>query len=232
MHSFTIFMQGDHIPTMHVLGNHCIDTIDRSRIMELLRIPVPGYYSRQLCPSWRLIILDTTEMSGHSRYPADSQQGKEAEEYISQHPLSEERPHMHSWNGGITTRQMAWLKQEISNAEKDGSNLIVAAHHQICPGAARSTHLAWNYEEILSTVRASRSVRIFLAGHDHMGGYAALPHTPSSGGEGLQQHFLTMQSILEAPSGSNAYGMLKLSDRSSAPLELVGHGSVPSRSMP
>jgi len=33
-----------------------------------LRMP-GSYYSRELPSKWRLIVLDTTEMSGHSQYP-------------------------------------------------------------------------------------------------------------------------------------------------------------------
>ena len=33
-------------------------------------LQMPGsYYSRQLGHGWRLIVLDTTELSGHHRYP-------------------------------------------------------------------------------------------------------------------------------------------------------------------
>ncbi len=55
---------------------------------------------------WRLLLLDTTEMSGHSRHGHDSALGREAAEYLVAHPLSDEEPHMHCWNGGIGRAQL------------------------------------------------------------------------------------------------------------------------------
>lgn len=50
----------------HVLGNHCL-RIPRDRLIPALRMPA-SYYSKQLPQKWRLIVLDTTEMSGHSGF--------------------------------------------------------------------------------------------------------------------------------------------------------------------
>lgn len=39
--------------------------------MDELKMP-GSYYSRELPGKWRLLVLDTTEMSGHSQYPEAS----------------------------------------------------------------------------------------------------------------------------------------------------------------
>jgi hypothetical protein len=44
--------------------------------------------SRSLGPGWRLVVLDTTEMSGHSDYPPDSRQFREAQVPLLQPPAA------------------------------------------------------------------------------------------------------------------------------------------------
>ena len=50
----------------HAIGNHCL-RVGRARLLSRLQIPEPGYYSADLAPGWALVVLDTTEMSEHSR---------------------------------------------------------------------------------------------------------------------------------------------------------------------
>ena len=59
-------------------------------------------------------------------------------------------------------------------------------------GAARATHLAWNWREILATLVASPSFAVFFCGHDHVGGYRAI---------GTNLHFVTLEALLEGMPG-------------------------------
>lgn len=61
----------------------------------------------------------------------DSELGQEASAYIQQHPLSEQEPHMVSWNGGIGKRQFAWLADQLQQASTDNQRVIIACHHQL-----------------------------------------------------------------------------------------------------
>ena len=54
-------------------------------------------------------------------------------------------------------------------------------------GAARKTHMAWNWVELQQLLLASPCVRLVLSGHDHMGGYAQHGHV----------HFVTVEAMLE-----------------------------------
>ena len=45
-------------------------------------------------------------MSGHSGFPAESPQAKQAAGFRASHPLSDADPHMHDWNGGISREQL------------------------------------------------------------------------------------------------------------------------------
>lgn len=64
---------------------------------------------------------------------------------------------------------------------------MVAAHHQAGRGAARETHLAWNWREIQTTLISSGNVEVYFAGHDHVGGYT------SDG----SIHWVTVEALLE-----------------------------------
>ncbi|WPT14381.1 Manganese-dependent ADP-ribose/CDP-alcohol diphosphatase [Picochlorum sp. SENEW3] len=196
-----------HMERVHVLGNHCIQTLGRETVMERLRIPEPGYYTRDIAANWKFVVLDTTEMSGHSQFPDDSDQVLEANAYWEEHPLSPFDAHMVSWNGGITARQREWLENELECAQSSGTCVIIVAHHQVCPGAARMTHLAWNHGEILETITKYSAVKLFLAGHDHIGGGNALCLRAKARN---LQYFVTVPAILEAPEGSNAHVAIDL----------------------
>lgn len=209
----------NEIPVIHVLGNHCIATLGRECIMKRLRIPEPGYYCYDVSDKWRLVVLDTTELSGHSMFPQDSWQVKESQEYVTSHPCSDDDPHMVFWNGGLTRKQLEWLQKQVSIAEESSTNLIVLAHHQVCLDAARRTHLAWNFRDIFNILSQSPAVRFFFAGHDHIGGYKSY--------EPEDQHYITMPGLVEAPSSSNAFGTLHI--YSANHIQLKGHGTVQSR---
>ena len=191
--------------------------------MNRLNIPEPGYYTRQLPHKWRLIVLDTTEISGKNGYPSGSWQYKEAREYEQAHPLSEKEPQMSPWNGGLSKIQLEWLQNELKIADASGEKIIIGSHHQFGCGAARPTHMAWNWKEIESVCMESASVCLLLAGHDHTGGFAEIGLA-----SGRKKYAVTMEGLLEAPADSNAYGMLKVFDDR---IEIEGKGTVTSRKL-
>jgi len=80
-----------------------------------------------------------------------------------------------------------WLDERLTEANVAGESVIVAAHHQAGRGAARPTHLAWNWKEIRAAMVASKCVKLYLSGHDHMGGYLL-----DSG-----VHWITVEAMLE-----------------------------------
>ncbi|KAK9838820.1 hypothetical protein WJX74_003943 [Apatococcus lobatus] len=173
------------VPMHHTFGNHCL-SLPRDMMLRRLGMPA-SFYAVDIEPGWRLLVLDTTEMSGHSGYPKDSKLGEEAAAYQEAHPLSEQEPHMHGWNGGIGSDQMRWLRQQLQRADADGVNVICSCHHQLGPGAARATHMAWNHKSILEVILGGACVKLVLSGHDHMGGYACIQG----------KHFVTLEALLE-----------------------------------
>lgn len=81
---------GDDFKVHHVVGNHCLSAT-RETLLQRLGIP-DSYHSTVVhkdgdC-AWRVIVLDTTEMSLHSKYPEGSPQMKETLEFRDSHPVS------------------------------------------------------------------------------------------------------------------------------------------------
>lgn len=69
---------------------------------------------------------------------------------------------------------------------------------------------------MLQVLLASPAFRAAFAGHDHTGGYACIDG----------RHFLTVEGLLEAPSGGTAYAVVHVhADR----LVVQGRGTVTSR---
>jgi manganese-dependent ADP-ribose/CDP-alcohol diphosphatase len=213
-------------PVLHTLGNHCIGRLDRGTVCQELGIrpckPLwkrllpsfasgapssssSSYYIRKISESWTIIVLDTTELSGHSGFKPSSPQARESAAYLELHPVEQE-PHMIPWNGGCTQRQLTWLEDQLRKAVKSDTRIIVASHHPIHPEAARRTHLAWNYVDIFAILSACPAVRLVVSGHDHVGG-ACRQSCP-----GACQIYLTVPAILEASVDSTEYLVLNLDE--------------------
>ena len=177
-----------------------------------------AYYRRDLSANWRLLVLDTTDLSVHGGWPEDSPQFAAATEYMNAH-AGEDR--MKRWNGGLGKVQLEWLKSELEAAKDACCRVIVASHHCLLRGASRETHRAWNGDEVCELLHATPGlVALCLAGHDHVGGFACVNGVPH----------VTLEAVLEAPIGSNAYAVATIHDDR---IEICGWGtSVTSRSLP
>mmetsp|Transcript_33367 Transcript_33367/g.94533 ORF Transcript_33367/g.94533 Transcript_33367/m.94533 type:complete len:333 (+) Transcript_33367:105-1103(+) len=203
------------LPVYHVLGNHCLACPREMVVARLGSLSSNGcYYSRGLGHGWRLLVLDTTEMSFHSGYGPGTELGREAQQFYDQHPQGEENPQIAPWNGGLGSAQMRWLREELQQASSSSESVIVAAHHPIA--SARETHRAWNAKAIEELLQEHECVKVVLTGHDHRGGYAV------RGGI----HFLTLEGMVEAPADSNAFAVVHVFEDA---IEVHGRGVVPNR---
>ena len=59
---------------------------------------------------------------------------QEAAAFKAEHPMSPAEPQMADWNGGVGSHQLAWLKEQLANAQESQERVIVACHHQIGKG--------------------------------------------------------------------------------------------------
>jgi manganese-dependent ADP-ribose/CDP-alcohol diphosphatase len=122
------------------------------------------------------------------------------------------------YNGALGSEQHHWLKTVLSLAEKENENVIVAGHTPI--HSLVSNHLdslSWDCEEIMETLNASNNVVLYIAGHDHQGGYY---FDDKSG-----IHHLTVPSPLTARPGTGSRFLIaKLMDN--GVIGLKGEGFV------
>ena len=183
-------------PTHHVVGNNCLKQLPRDALLRTLRLS-SAYYSAPLAAGWRLLVLDTTELSTHGGWAAGSPQDLEARAYLAAH-AGEERMKLPN-NGGVGAEQMAWLRSELARARHEAVRLIVASHHPLARGACDEVLRSWTGDEVAALLAESPAVAVVLAGHDHVGGYVRWRGTP----------FVTLEALLEVPEGENAYGLLK-----------------------
>jgi len=176
-----------------------------------------AYYSLQIAPGWRLIALDTTELSWHSGYSQDSHQMAETRKYAEAHPV-EVYPCMTTFNGGVASIQMHWLEQQLSTAKTNNEHVMIACHHPVGAGSCRPTHMAWNAADIQKAITSSGVVPLVLSGHDHQGGYALIEGT----------HFVTVRGLVEAPEGSTAFAIVHVYDDA---IQFEGYGVAASHDL-
>ncbi|MEW5297083.1 MAG: hypothetical protein WDW38_005891 [Sanguina aurantia] len=211
-----IYQELAHTPVAHIVGNHDL-SIPRSTYLQLLGHQC-SYYTKPISPGWKLLVLDTTDLCPLSGFPEDSPAMIETRQFEASHSV-ESFPNMTRWNGGLAAQQRGWLQTTLEEAESSGDRLVVAAHHPIGLGSARPSHLAWNWLEVQAILVSSPAVAIVFAGHDHIGGYSQVGHV----------HFVTLEAMLEAPSGSNAYAIATVHEHM---IELQGFGTATSRQLP
>ena len=148
--------------------------------------------------------------------PQNSPAMVEAKAWLAVHPL-ELYPRAEPWNGGCSQQQLKWLEQQLTEAAAEGAEVVVTSHHPLAPGSAPDRYLAWNYDEILGIINKYPGVvTVAFAGHYHPGGYCLL--------DGV--HYVTLEGMVEAPCGSNAYAVLEIGE---GQLGICGRGVTTSR---
>lgn len=200
----------------HTIGNHCLN-IPRPDLLQGLGLS-QAYYDVRLHPGWRLVVLDSMDLS--ILWPEGCQEHTQSEQFLKLHPLvgNEEEPQMKAWNGGVGKQQLDWLRGRLQHAAAEQERVILALHHPLAPGSAPDNLLAWNFQDLLGLISEFPCVALVLCGHHHPGGYTQLGGT----------HFVTLEAILEAPPEQTAHGFAHVyQDR----IEIEGCGVVTSRKL-
>eukprot|EP00854_Cymbomonas_tetramitiformis_P007185 gene7185-8566_t len=109
-------------PFYHAIGNHCL-AMDKKLLMAGLGME-NSYYDFQ-ADSWRFIVLDTSELGRHNT--PGSWEFMEKEELCSSKPL-EDFPEMESYNGGVSSKQVAWLRRCLEDAQEKGEKAYFGGH--------------------------------------------------------------------------------------------------------
>ena len=131
-------------PVYHVIGNHELYNFSKEEFArtelfsagrkECSTQPGRLYYSFQPHPALRVVALDCYDVSVIGN-PKGSELYREAYEIIkSQNPneniaspigLPEDKKRFASWNGGVSLRQLSWLRTQLQEADSHHQNVIV-----------------------------------------------------------------------------------------------------------
>jgi manganese-dependent ADP-ribose/CDP-alcohol diphosphatase len=129
------------LPIYHIWGNHELYNFSRT---ELLNGPLcsfdtkqssPGHYGTfEVCPNLRIIALDTYELSALG-VQNDSEVYIQAMELLKKHNQNENsndptglRGHQRrfvQFNGGITPKQLNWLKEQLIESKNRNEKTII-----------------------------------------------------------------------------------------------------------
>jgi manganese-dependent ADP-ribose/CDP-alcohol diphosphatase len=169
------------IKVYHLSGNH--DYSVDNRYKHRLPIHQPsqeGYYSF-VFKNFRFIALNGNEMSIYAGNNKTMIQ--QAEDYIV-NLKNEGAVNAIEWNGGISTKQLAWLKSELDDAVLKGEKVFILCHFPVFP---ESIYNLLNYNDVLHLLKNYDNIIAWFNGHNHAGNYDNFNSI----------HFLTMKGMVE-----------------------------------
>ena len=169
------------LKTWHITGNHDYAVESRHKRRLPLKMPAKtGYYSFTY-NNFRFIFLNGNEIS---TYASDNKRSvREAEDYIAA-LKSEGHINAIDWNGGISKKQLGWLKEQLDEAITGNEKVFIFCHFPIYP---ENQHNLLNYGEILPFLEKYSNIIAWFSGHNHAGNY----------GNFNMIHFLTMKGMVE-----------------------------------
>ena len=196
----------------HLLGNHDYDVLDGFKPQVPGRLALTKRYDHFDLPGFRLVLLDTTDVSTYA-YASNSQEHAAAATAL-ENAKKEKLPQAQPWNGGLGTRQLQWLERTCSEASARQLKVLLFAHHPVFPA---NPHNVWNSAEILAILERHRHVVAWFNGHNHEGNFGVHADLP----------FVNLRGMVET-ADTNAYATVTLHpDR----LILSGEGREPSREL-
>lgn len=189
-------------PKYHVLGNHDFP-VKTDEVVDILGMSKQYYdFSQQ---GWRFVVLDTNDISLYANAEGSPkyQQAQEIYNALKWSGASNAQ----TWNGGVGSDQMTWLRGVFSDAAQKGEKVVVFAHMPIYP---ENMHNAWNDDALVQEMEAAGNVVAYFNGHNHAGNYA----------EKNGIHYVNLKGMVET-ADTTAYSIIQAySDR----LEIDGFG--------
>ena len=184
----------------HILGNHdfLVPDANKPDVYKFLNLEKPGYYDFQVVDEddsdnrWRFVVLNGNEIS---LYAAENDKEREAakEEREKRRIPAKNNALPDTYNGSLSPRQLQWLDERLTFAEKEKENVVVCSHFPLFAKSrsidskraklARIANLdvyyynlgvsTWNGAEVLEILDRHPNVRGYFAGHLHEGSYGA-----------------------------------------------------------
>jgi len=194
-----------------LLGNHDFYNLSEDHMDSLTTLlNMPSRYYTFKKGDWRIIMLDANEMSTYA-YPDGSDEKTLFADYIN----NMNTVNAQNWNGGILSNQLVWLRNILSTADTLGEYVIVAGHPNIYP---MNMNTMLNYQEVANILEAHNSVKMYVCGHWHEGGYVYNSNI----------HYLNVKAMLDYPD-STAFSVVDITD---SDIIVNGFGREPDRTLP
>lgn len=149
-------------------GNHdfAVSETDKPRVLEKLGL-TSGHQSFSH-GSWRLLIVDGTEISPY-RYPAADPRTAEANKMLET-LKAQGATNAQSWNGAVSDTQLRWLDDELTAAKSANQRVIICGHFPLLP--SKDSHRLWNADAVVQVIDRHPHVAAYFNGHNHKGNYA------------------------------------------------------------
>ena len=194
-------------PHYHVLGNHDFSVADEMKSKVPAQLGLKNRYYDFAHKGWRFIVLDGNDVSLYA-YPKNDPRTKAATAFHRR--LKAGTP---VWNGGVSSKQLAWIESKLKAATKANERVILFCHFPVHPA---NIHNLWNAEAVTKLLANYPCVAAYLNGHNHAGNY----------GEKNGTHYLTLKGMVDTP--TSAYSVVEVhKDR----LEIKGFGRQKNRTM-
>ncbi|MDR2981736.1 MAG: metallophosphoesterase [Puniceicoccales bacterium] len=193
-------------------GNHDYGGIKNNE--ELFqKLGMPSEYYSFSKGNWRFIMLNTNEVSSYSNVSGTwkEQELTSMREQIKKAGKKNGQP----WNGGISSRQMNWLRDELISAQGRKMHVLVFAHHPLYPDMGLT---ALNSEDILNLLSEYPCVKGVISGHHHTGAFGTYKNIPC----------ITTEGMVETKE-ANAYGIVSIFEDK---ITLTGKGRTKSYTLP
>ena len=196
-------------PVYFVLGNHEFSVQDEFKPQILAKMKMKNDYYSVSRGDWSFIFLNGNDLS--FRVPQDSIQKAERDTLYAKLKRTG-RCNTGKANGGLSSKQFEWLKNQLEEAAKENKKVIVMCHFPIYPVAC---HSLFNDEELTAVLTQYKCVKAYFCGHNHEGNYALK--------DGV--HFINFKGMVDTET-SPAFAKVILTRDS---LFVEGHGREPSR---
>ena len=195
-----------------LLGNHDFEVLDEEKSRVPARLGIEPRYGSFDHRGFRLVILDTNDVSTYAHAKGTAAHVNAARELAR---AQEARlPQAQPWNGGIGSAQLDWFERACRAAREARRRVIVFAHHPVFPAGQ---HVIWNNHELLNAIDRQPNVVAWLNGHNHAGAF----------GEHRGVPYVTMRGMVETIDTTAFATARVLKDR----IILAGHGREPSREL-
>lgn len=195
----------------NIAGNHDYGGIaDNDKLYSALGMPSEYYVVKKA--GWRLLMLNTNELSSYANVKGT---WKEAEfDSLALNTRKTDSKNAEPYNGGLSSRQMEWLKRNLKQAASRNEKVIIFSHH---PFSCADGLEALNGKAVIGLVSRFSCVKALIAGHHHTGGYCEESGIPSVIIEGMVE-----------TEHDNAWGVVELYDNR---ILIKGEGRMTSRTI-